>query len=89
MYITNIHRAVSTMQRTQIYLTTEEQQGLRQLAERSGRTQSDLIREAIDHYLLERSPDDRRALLARAGGLWAGRSDLPDFRRLRDEWDRT
>ena len=39
------------MQRTQIYLSEAERQGLRALAQRSGRSQSALIREAIDSFL--------------------------------------
>lgn len=76
------------MQRTQIYLTDEEQQALRRLAAQTGRTQSDLIREAVDAYLAARQPDDRLDRLRRAAGLWAARDDLPDFAALRRELDR-
>lgn len=76
------------MQRTQIYLTDAEQAGLRHLAERTGRTQSDLIREAVDAYLGNQAPENRQALLARARGLWAQRTDLPDFAAVRTELDR-
>jgi predicted DNA-binding protein len=37
--------------RTQIYLADEQQSRLSERARRSGRTRSDLIREAIDRYL--------------------------------------
>jgi predicted DNA-binding protein len=40
------------MLRTQIYLSEAERQGLQALALRSGRSQSALIREAIDAYKL-------------------------------------
>ena len=36
------------MVRTQVYLTKEQQRGLKQLAANSGRKQSELIREAVD-----------------------------------------
>jgi len=76
------------MQRTQIYLTEQEQTALRRLAEASGRSQSELIREAVDRYLREFSPQAQRAALLGAVGIWRERDDLPDWARLRAEWDR-
>lgn len=76
------------MQRTQIYLSEEERQGLQALALRSGRSQSALIREAIDAFLLQHQPQGRLARLRQARGLWATRPDLPDWQALRQELDR-
>ncbi|MHB0982181.1 MAG: ribbon-helix-helix domain-containing protein [Thiobacillus sp.] len=76
------------MNRTQIYLTEQEQAALRTLAAASGRSQSELIREAVDHYLSEAEPQVRRAAVMDAAGLWKGRDDLPDLVRLRAEWER-
>lgn len=76
------------MVRTQIYLTEAEQQGLRVLSRRTGRSQSELIREAIDTLLSEQQEVDRSALLRQARGLWSERTDLPDFAKLRRELDR-
>jgi hypothetical protein len=76
------------MNRTQIYLTEQEQAALRALAAASGRSQSELIREAVDHYLCEAEPQARRAAVMDAAGLWRGRDDLPDLVRLRAEWER-
>lgn len=42
---------VANVERTQIYLTEEEQRALEARAFATGRTKSDLIREAIDAYL--------------------------------------
>ena len=41
------------MQRTQIYLTNEEQAAIRQISIRSGSSQSALIRKAIDQYIAQ------------------------------------
>jgi len=79
----------SAMQRTQIYLSEQERQGLQALALRSGRSQSALIREAIDAFLAQHQPQGRLAGLRAARGLWAARPDLPDWQALRRELDRS
>ena len=76
------------MQRVQIYLSEQERQGLQVLAQRSGRSQSSLIREAIDGYLELQQPQEQLGRLRQARGLWAGREDLPDWSKLRQELDR-
>lgn len=77
------------MVRTQIYLTEIEQQALRVLARRTGRTQSELIREAIDRFIGQAEQTDRRLLLRQARGLWQDRTDLPDVVALRREFNRS
>lgn len=71
----------SSLQRTQIALSHAERQGMRALALRSGRSQSALIREAIDAFLECHQP--------RASGLWAKRGNLPVGATLRRELHRS
>lgn len=54
----------------------------------TNRKQSDLIREAIESYLSEKGHAGKKVILADARGMWAERSDLPDFAKLRQELDR-
>jgi predicted nucleic acid-binding protein len=59
------------MERTQIYLTEEERRALKSLAARLGRSQSALIRDAIDRYVDRYQEGNRLDLLRQARGLWA------------------
>lgn len=77
------------MVRTQIYLTEREREELAYLARSRGMKQSELIREAIDAFLNQQEDDYRQTTLERLAGLWRTRSDLPNFTKLREEWDRT
>lgn len=76
------------MVRTQVYLTAEEREALQALARTEGRSQSEMIREAI-RPLLKRaalatlSPEERRAGFEQARGMWKDRNDLPDLDELR------
>jgi predicted DNA-binding protein len=76
------------MQRTQIYLSEPERQGLLALAQSSGRSQSALIREAIDSFLERHQPEERLAKLRQGRGLWAAGSGPLDGLELRQELDR-
>lgn len=76
------------MVRTQIYLTEEQQRTLRELARRTGRKQSELIREAIDQYVTRGASVNYADLVQHGAGLWRDRADLPDFAQVRGEFDR-
>jgi hypothetical protein len=77
------------MQRTQIYLTEKEMGAVRSIADRLGKTQSDVIRTALDRFIDRESAESRLDLLRSGRGLWSDRDDLPDFGVLRRELDRT
>jgi len=76
------------MERTQIYLTGKERKALRALARRLGRSQSALIRDAVDRYVDRYQEGNRLDLLRKGRGMWAKRGDLPDFKQVRSELDR-
>ncbi len=74
------------MRRTQIDLSEPERQDLQVL--RTGHSQSDLIREAVDSCLEPHQPEGRLACLHQAQGLWADRDDQPSSSDLCRQLDR-
>jgi hypothetical protein len=77
------------VQRTQIYLTAQEMKAVRSIARRLGRTQSEVIRTALDRFIERENTSSRIDMLRSGRGLWKDRRDLPDFGMLRGELDRT
>jgi predicted transcriptional regulator len=76
------------MRRTQIYLDDRQRRKLDRVAQRTHRSLSELIREAIDaRYAATPKEDFLAALRDGAFGVWKGRSDLgptvPYLRRVR------
>ena len=76
------------MVRTQIYLTERQRDEVAAIAKTAGKKQSELIREAIDCLIDQRGRSRREAVLREAAGIWKDRTDLPDFKATRAEWDR-
>ena len=76
------------MVRTQIYLTREEKAALTVLSRKTGKKQSELIRQAVDSLIAQTSQSRRQTVLDRAAGMWNGRRDLPDFAAVRRSLDR-
>lgn len=75
------------MMRTQIYLTPAEAQGVARVAAKTGRKQSEVIREAIDLYLQRLGPQDKLGRLQAGRGIWSDRDDI-DLREMREDFDR-
>ena len=76
------------MIRTQIYLTDRQRSELATISKISGKKQSELIREAVDYLIDKASSSRREIVLKEAAGIWKNRTDLPDFKAVRAEWDR-
>jgi predicted transcriptional regulator len=73
------------MQRAQIYLSESHLGRLAACARARKTTQSALIREALDEYLLRQNPVDKRALRERAFAAWADNPTAPTLAQLRSE----
>jgi len=76
------------MVRTQIYLTERQRDELVAIAKIAGKKQSELIREAVDRLIDQAGHSRREAVLREAAGIWKDRTNLPDFKATRAEWDR-
>lgn len=76
------------MVRKQVYLTEGQSDELAAIAKTVGKKQSELIREAIDLFIDQAGADRRDLVLRRTAGMWKNRTDLPDFKAIRAEWDR-
>lgn len=74
---------------TEINLTEQERNALREISQRTGRTENELVREAVERFIGQTQTEDRHILMQKARGIWKNRQDLPAFRELRSEWDRT
>jgi Arc/MetJ-type ribon-helix-helix transcriptional regulator len=76
------------MIRTQVYLTEEQERGLKRLAASSGRKQSELIREAVDRLLSDKHQRSWRKSLEPMFGMWADRPEMDHLvRDLREQAD--
>jgi predicted transcriptional regulator len=76
------------MIRVQIYLSEKEKEAIQAIALEIGKSQSQLIRQAVDQFIEKFKEPDTKKFLQQAKGLWKDRQDLPDFSRLRQEWGR-
>ncbi len=76
------------MVQTQIYLTERQRDELAAIAKTAGKKQSELIREAVDRLIDQAGCSRREVVLREAAGIWKDRTDLPDFKATRAEWDR-
>ena len=76
------------MLETELNLTEEERNALQEISRRTGKSEAQLIREAVDQLIAHFQIDDRLILMQKAKGIWRDRQDLPNLDELRSEWDR-
>ena len=76
------------MKRTQIYLTEKENKSLKDISKIYGKSKSEIIRDAVDKHIERILGGNKIEILRTAAGMWKERNDLPDFQKLRKEWDR-
>lgn len=63
------------MERTQIYLTSEQKKALKIIAEQKNAPLAEVVREAVESYITEQKPS-KTERLNKARGLWKDRVDL-------------
>ena len=81
------------MTTAQINLTDSQTDALRKFARRTGKTEDELLQEAVNKLIGEvGEAEDKRQewleVLRQAKGIWKDRDDLPNFEKLRAEGDR-
>lgn len=74
---------------TELNLTDQERFVLQEISRRTGKTESDLIREAVGRFIDEFQIESRQILMRKAKGMWKDRTDVPALEDLRREWDRS
>ncbi len=73
---------------TEVSMTEDEQHALDEISQRTGKSPSELIHEALEQLIAGFQQQDRRALMQKAKGIWKDRDDLPALDELRREWQR-
>ena len=71
-----------------IELTERERNSLRYLSERTGKSESQLVHDAVERLIADVPVNDWKAAFAAAEGMWKDRDDLIDLRQLRAECGR-
>jgi len=77
--------------RKQLLLTSEQCRHLKAIAATTRRSESELVREAVDGWLAKQAAadEDWKAAWRQAAGMWEGRDDLDEIMtRARRSWDR-
>ncbi len=71
-----------------LHLTEQEQTALETMAQLTGKTEEEIVCEAVKQLLVQFQYEDRLRLLQQARGMWKNRTDLPVLADLRRELDR-
>lgn len=73
---------------SQVFLTDSELQMLHSMSQLTGKTENELLHEALDLLKVQVELESRQSLLRPARGMWRDRDDLPSLRDLRNEMNR-
>ena len=67
--------------RKQLMLTGEQNAHLKRIAAATSRSEGELVREAIEHWLSRQEADEQdwKDAWRQAAGIWADRDDLDEF----------
>ena len=76
------------MTTAQVTLSESEAQAVQALSQSKGKTQEEILHDAIEQFLVQHKVENRLTALRQARGIWNGRQDLPDYAELRNEWNR-
>ncbi len=76
------------MPETKISLDEPIQNALAEISRETGKSQSQLINEAVERLIKDYQRQNRSLLIQQAKGIWADREDIPDVQQLRQEWQR-
>lgn len=76
------------MTTAQVNLTESEVQAVQALSQSKGKTQEEILHDAIEQFLVQHKVENRLTALRQARGIWQKRQDLPDYIELRNEWNR-
>ena len=72
---------------TRLHILTDQQQAaLQVIAEQTGQSEEELVREAVEQLIDQFDHAHRLALLRQARGMWQDRTDLPDFDAIRRDY---
>ncbi|MEK6280470.1 MAG: CopG family transcriptional regulator [Acidobacteriota bacterium] len=75
------------MAEIEINLTEKQHRALRQISQLTGKTEDELVHDAVENLIRQGLPSGKPAMV-QARGIWRDRNDLPDFKKLRRELDR-
>lgn len=76
------------MTTAKVTLTKSETQAIQSISQSKGKTQEEILHDAVEQFLARHTAENRLANLRQARGLWRERRDSPDYAKLRDEWNR-
>jgi predicted DNA-binding protein len=76
------------MTTAQITLSESQSQTLQALSQSKGKTQEEILHDAVEQFLTRHQVENRLMALRQARGIWQEREDLPNFAELRSEWNR-